>query len=491
MPRPADRYHGAMQTPGTIRIGLILADDTRHTLALRICGRRCRVQSDGPAALHAGSGETLEASLHGSQVRVRSARGELSGPRVRIEPLEPLPLRAAEGIELRGVPAGRGFHWHKTIDATYPGTIELRAHERGLIAVNEVTLEDYLAGVITAEMGPDCPAALLEAQAIVARSWLLAMREPKHADEPFDRCGDDCCQRYQGTTYLSEAAMRAIDATRGRVLTAPDGSVLDANYAKSCGGISEHPQAVWGLDKPGLAPVIDAPPDAPERERFAWIAEHRGRSPSTGQPPSRLSHEPADATPCCAAYGPMPEAFVEEYLCGSWLARTRIWCSPRCVPVEDIGRYLGRVDQPRDYFRWDTTVPRETVEQLLRQHVPDCRRLAELCDVTITRRGTSGRAIEAIAEWLDRRDQRRRTPLTSEYTIRQVLHPAFLYSSAILIEPRRDAAGRLRGLHLRGAGWGHGVGLCQIGALGMALAGCSSDEICLHYYPHAALSTLP
>ncbi len=469
-----------LRSERTVRIGLIVAADGRRRVELRLCGVRGRLVADGRLVRELDDGRALVAGLDAGAVRFVCDEVAGRGSCVRIEPAGPCALEPRRGIEVRDVPAGRGFHWRKDICATYPGAVELIGDPRGLIVVNEVGLEDYLAGVITAEMGPDCPSALLEAQAIVARSWLIAMREPKHADAPFDRCNDDCCQRYQGTTHLAAAAIRAIDATRGRVLVAADGSVLDANYAKSCGGISEHPRAVWGIDKPGLVPVIDAPPDAPEHERFAWVAVHGGQPPPAGEADSRARLSPLPNA--------MPEAFIEEYLAGSWLARTRVWCSPRCVPVEAIGRYLGRVDEPDDYFRWQTSVSRETVERLLRQHVAECRELAELRDVHITRRGVSGRAIEAVVEWLDVQSRARRTLLTSEYRIRQVLHPRFLYSSAVLVEPLRDTGGRLVSLRLRGAGWGHGVGMCQIGALGMALAGRRADEICRHYYPQARLA---
>ncbi len=112
---------------------------------------------------------------------------------------------------------------------------------RGLLVINAVPLEAYLAGVVTAEMSAACPAHLLKAQSIAARSWLLAMTEAKHANEPFERCNDDCCQRYQGTTNLTEAAIAAVAATRGQVLCDPDDRILDANYASVVVGLPNPP----------------------------------------------------------------------------------------------------------------------------------------------------------------------------------------------------------------------------------------------------------
>ena len=440
----------------TVRIGIVLDEDAMNELRLRVPERRHTLDSDGGSPRRLSPRARLTVRRVGDVLAVRVGETpETTARLLRVVCASPPPLTPGVGVLVHDVVAGRGFHWQKRIDQTLTGMIELRAGPHGVVLVNELPLEDYLAGVITAEMGGACPAALLKAQCVVARSWLLAMTEPKHRDEPFDRCNDDCCQRYQGTGDLSPAALDATRATRGQVLLAPTGVVLDANYAKSCGGVSETPVAVWGLEKPGISPVVDAPPDAAERRFF-----------------------------------PVTEQNLDEYLDGAWLQTSRCYGSPNVVPVDAIGRYLGRVDTTDDYFRWTVRYERRVLEDLLREKIPDARELAELRDIHVRARGVSGRAYAVGLEWQDTRGEMVRSRLDSEYRIRQVLHRKFLYSSAFAVRLERELTGAIRAITLRGAGWGHGVGMCQIGALGMALCAIDYETICRHYYPKAELATV-
>lgn len=439
-----------------VRIGIILDQDGQNAVHLDLPIQPYNLTSPGYRDAVLAPRTHVEIRRVGAGLELRSGTAPAQRvPVLRLAPATPTPLTPAAGVLVHDIVAGRGFHWQRRIDQTLAGTLEFSAGRNGVVLVNELPLEDYLAGVITAEMSGACPADLLKAQCVVARSWLLAMTEPKHVDEPFDRCNDDCCQRYQGNGDLSPTALAAARDTRGVTLLAPTGAVLDANYAKSCGGISETPWAVWGLEKPGISPVVDAPPDAPERRFF-----------------------------------PVTDENLDEYLDGAWLQTTRCYCSPLVVPVDAIGRYLGRVDTTDDYFRWTMCYARSELEQLLREKLDDARGLAELRDVRVRARGVSGRAYIVEAEWADADGQIIRRRIESEYRIRQVLHRKFLYSSAFAVRPERDAAGALTSVTLRGAGWGHGVGLCQIGALGMALCGIDYETICRHYYPKAQLATV-
>ncbi len=435
-----------------VRVGIVLDEDGDAVVRLTTPAGPCRLESATGPPRTLPPGTAVTATRAGGGLRIEAGGAAHAALGVRLTPLRG-ELAPGQGTGVHGVVAGRGFHWQRRIDVTLGGVVELRPGRRGVVVVNELPLEDYLAGVITAEMSGACPAALLEAQCVVARSWLLAMTEPKHADAPFDRCNDDCCQRYQGTDDLSATALAAVRRTRGVLLRSPSGGVLDANYAKSCGGISETPVAVWGLAKPGITPVVDAPPDAPERRFY-----------------------------------PITEANLEEYLDGEWVRTTRCYCSPNVVPRDAIGRYLGRVDTPDDYFRWTKSYGRAELEALLRTKLGDADELVELCDLRVRARGVSGRAYIVEAQWRDAHGAAVVRRIESEYRIRQVLHPKFLYSSAFAVRPERDADGRLTRVTLRGAGWGHGVGLCQIGALGMALSGHDYQTICRHYYPRATLA---
>ena len=240
-----------------VRVGIILDQDAQEAVYLQLPGQSYTMVGGAgvsPDVTALQPYTTLEVKHAGDALAVRigneavatvkSLRFSCSTPTHR---LEAGATRPGAGVLVRDVVAGRGFHWQKRIDQTLAGTVELLLGQRGVVLVNELPLEDYLAGVVTAEMSGACPGDLLKAQCVVARSWLLAMSEPKHDAEPFDRCNDDCCQRYQGTGDLSATALEAVRATRGLVLLNPAGGVLDANYAKCCGGVSETPPHLFFL----------------------------------------------------------------------------------------------------------------------------------------------------------------------------------------------------------------------------------------------------
>ncbi len=178
---------------------------------------------------------------------------------------------------------------------------------------------------------------------------------------------------------------------------------------------------------------------------------------------------------------PANKADLDEYLSGSWLQSTDVYCSPVVVPEETITRYLGRVDQTGKYFRWRKTLTQESLRQSLvkRGGIED---LAEVVDLRPGNRGRSGRLEKLEVEYRTAAGDRKVCWIESEYSIRAALSIQFLYSSAFLLECDRDQAGRLLNVTLVGGGWGHGAGLCQIGALGMALRNHSYQEILLHYY---------
>ncbi len=441
-----------------VRVGVVLDADAMPAIEMAV-----------PDAAH----EIAAAGSAGQPIRAARVRAQLAGAGVSLAvnggapqtaaswslaPREPRPPARGAGVLVKDVVAGRGFHWHKRVDQTLAGRIELLPGRRGVVLVNELPLESYLAGVITAEMSSRCPAEFLRAQCIVARSWLLAFTEPKHDADPFDRCNDDCCQRYQGTGDLGETAIDAVESTRGRVLVADDGRVVDANYSKSCGGVVELPEHVWGVHKPGLAAVVDAPADS-----------------------------------LAARFLPVTDENIHEYVEGDWLRQTDVYCSPRVVPEEELGRYLGRVDETGRYFRWSKRYRREELEDLFRRRVPEAAELVCLRGLSVTRRGVSGRATEIAVDFDDTSGRRRQIRIRDQYRIREVLHDRFLYSSAFLVRVERDPQspdGPPRVISLRGAGWGHGAGMCQIGALGMSLRGIDHERIVTHYFPKADLRRL-
>lgn len=439
----------------TVRIGVVLVEDAMDTIALRLpAAEYSIVDADGATRVASGARILVKIAGEGAVSLVVNDEPAKASAKWVISPKVSSVPKRGDGILVRDVVAGRGFHWQKHVDQTLAGTIEILPEAKALVLVNELPLEAYLAGVITSEMSSKCPAEFLRAQCVTARSWLLAFTEPKHHHTPFDRCNDDCCQRYQGTGDLSDGATDAAESTRGLVLMAA-GKVVDANYSKSCGGIVELPEYVWGAHKPGLGPAVDAP-DSSGVHKFV----------------------------------PVTDANLNEYLTGDWIKTTDVYCSPHVIPEDQLGQYLGRVDETGHYFRWRVKYSHDELLGMLKKKMPELAGMTRFEDLRVTERGVSGRAISIVLSFLDGKGQPTEVKVRDQYRIRQILHASFLFSSAFQVESERDGAGRCTSITLVGAGWGHGAGLCQIGALGMSLCGKDFKSIVKQYFPEAELKKL-
>ena len=323
-------------------------------------------------------------------------------------------LRPQSGIRLFDVVAGRGFHWEKRIVASYPGALKFLPHHGCLIVVNEVPFEQYLQCVVASEMSADCPREFVAAQAIAARSWAWVFLRNKHPDMPYTICNDDCCQRYQGTSFLTTANAWI---GRGKYLVAANGTTVPTYYSKSCGGVSELPENVFGFSCPGISSVIDGP-DAQGKD------------------------------------------FCD--LGGSILSR-----------------YLGAVDEGGTYHRWKAHLTNSELCALLKEKA-GIDWVSSVTGLVPLETGASGRILQLRIDYKLHNGAVGAVTLPDQYEIRRVLHPAFLLSSAFEIR-WIEAAERV--VELDGKGWGHGVGLCQIGAVNMALQGFSAEQILKHYFP--------
>lgn len=362
---------------------------------------------------------------------------------------------------------GIDFHWQRKEAQHFQGTLLIIAGPDGLAIINELPLEAYLVSVISSEMSATCPPEALRAHAIISRSWLLAqLNNPvEQADKitiqsdrleiikwygrenhaGFDVCADDHCQRYQGISKaFSEAAFGAIRDTRGHVLVFED-EVCDARYSKSCGGMTELYSAAWeDKNVPYLAAVYDGETDL------------RGYD-----------------LPLTA------EANAER-----WIAsKPEAYCNTDSA--EFLARILPGFDQETlDFYRWEVVYSEEELREILLSRAGlDVGRITGLEPV---KRGESGRIVK-----LKITGERGAVTIGKELEIRRALSRSHLYSSAFVVETEKDEATGLAGrFRLRGAGWGHGVGLCQIGAAVMADLGRDHAEILAHYFRGAALKTL-
>ena len=365
---------------------------------------------------------------------------------------------------LHDVTIGVRFHWERKEEQTFPGELILLAVGEGkLTAVNELPVEEYLASVVSSEMSGEAPAEFLRAHAIASRSWLVAMlqlrgrmagekRGPERTirregeivrwydredHDRFDVCADDHCQRYQGVTRPAAGrAAEAVRATRG-VFLVRDGEICDARYHKACGGMTEDYATCWEEKTvPYLSHISDAAmPLAPVRTE-------------------------ADA--------------------GRWiLSRPDVYCNTN--NSELLKKILPAFDrETTDFFRWQVDYAREELEEILRKKSGiDFGRLQ---NITPLERGPSGRIRRLRIE-----GSKNSITVGKELEIRRWLSPSHLMSSAFIVSAARDVCGVPARFSFHGAGWGHGVGLCQIGAAVMAEKGFKAEEILHHYFKGAAL----
>jgi SpoIID/LytB domain protein len=423
----------------------------------------------------AGSGETLRgparASVSGASVVIEcGGKRSVCDSGVQLSPSE----RGGASFLIRGVTIGIRFHWERKEDQRFRGTLRLVAKGGDVVAINVVPVEDYLSSVISSEMSASSSVNLLKAHAITSRSWLLAQlersgelkeggrrytttsREPDRLVRWYDReehdlydvCADDHCQRYQGVTKsYTDAVSQAVEQTRGQVLMY-DGRICDARFSKSCGGITEPFGKVW---QPVDIPYLVSVPDI--------------------MPPDRLP-----------GFLSLPDVSRED------LAERWIRSSPPAFCNTADPRILSQVllkydQETTDFYRWKVEYTQEYLAALIREK--SGVDFGAILDLAPVERGPSGRLtlLKIVGE-------KKTLTIGKELEIRRTLSLSHLYSSAFVVA-RRDVAGKVPGSFvLRGAGWGHGVGLCQIGAAVMGDRGYSPESILSHYFPGTVISRL-
>ena len=379
------------------------------------------------------------------------------------------PVRYRESsFELNDVTIGIQFHWERKEDQTFKGSLEIRIENEKLTAINILPLEDYLISVISSEMSATSNLDLLKAHAIISRSWLLAQTDKSKSitesgksyqsvvetsdeyirwydredHQNFDVCADDHCQRYQGITRQSTALVeQAVAETRG-MLIMHDGKICDARFSKSCGGISETFENVW---EPEIHPYLQSIVDNPE------LAE--GFDPD-------LTNEDAAQKWIRNA----PEAFCNTH------------------DKQVLAQVLNDYDQETtDFYRWKLVYQQADLAELIaRKSGRDFGRIIDLIPVE---RGLSGRLkkLKIVGTKLT-------LTIGKELEIRKTLSESHLYSSAFVVDKQEIEGGIPAQFILTGAGWGHGVGLCQIGAAMMGAKGYKYDQILLHYFRGATIS---
>ncbi len=340
-------------------------------------------------------------------------------------------------ITLRNVEVGSGYHWARNETRTYGGEIELRISAAGkLSAINVVEIELYLRGVVAGEMANSFPSEALKAQAIVSRTLFFNTFGRFHRDSDFDVCDDVHCQAYVGLIRNSEAVENAVHDTKGLVLTFHD-ELCTASYSAVCGGHTANASEVWDSDgEPYLQGVLDTRKDI---GKFDLSNEENARIWIQGKPD--------------------------------------VCCNLEMAGRPDFGRYAEK------YFRWEQKISNaELRKSVLERTGVD---VGEVVDITPVKRGVSGRL--AAIDILGIEDH---VVVKKELNIRRALSPTALYSACFIVAKETNAAGGIDTFVFKGAGWGHGVGLCQLGAAVRAQEGQKVSEIVQHYYPGTVIKQL-
>ncbi|QQS35901.1 MAG: SpoIID/LytB domain-containing protein [Ignavibacteriales bacterium] len=373
-----------------------------------------------------------------------------------------------ESFLVKDVTIGKKFHWERKEKQRFIGTLKLIKDNGKLTVINILPLEKYLVSVISSEMSAKSSLQLLKAHAIVSRSWLLSNIKSRtlktkssfgefhetgseyikwysrEEHEHFDVCADDHCQRYQGITKISsEGARKAVEQTNGIVLLY-DNSICDARYSKSCGGVTESFENVWEPVKYDyLTSIVDYKFDQ-DNYNIDFSSEQNVRKWIVSNPPA--------------------------------------FCNTKDDTI--LNQVLPAFDQEtKDFYRWKVEYSQEEISSIIK--TKSGYDFGNIIDLVPVERGASGRLVILKIVGSDKS-----LVVGKELEIRKYLSLSHLYSSAFVVD-RLDVKENIPGKFLiRGAGWGHGVGMCQIGAAVMSQQGYQFDEILLHYFKDVKLKKL-
>ena len=385
------------------------------------------------------------------------------------------PQSADASFSLSDVTIGVNFHWERKETQTFLGTLHFVVESDKICAINELPVERYLESVISSEMSATSSLELLKAHAVISRSWLLAqMKKRREVAESgnnffsfvkkddrlirwydredhtiFDVCADDHCQRYQGITKeTSPHVAEAIRQTKGQILMDGD-DICDARFSKCCGGVTEEFQYCWE----------DTPKNYLSSVRDIIQGVKSVGSASTAPLPSLQDEAAADA----------------------WIrSNPPAFCNTTDKKI--LSQVLNDYDQETaDFYRWKVTLTQEKLKQLLDEKLK--MNFGDILDLQAEERGKSGRISKLRIVGTEKT-----FVIGKELEIRRALSDTHLYSSAFVVDRCDiDEKGVPQRFDIIGAGWGHGVGLCQIGAAVMGEEGFDYDAILLHYYQGAEI----
>jgi SpoIID/LytB domain protein len=444
-----------MKSQPKIQIGIIASEEIRFSLQRKFYSE---IKEEFPA------GDYMVA-VKNNQVFLKSDSGNIFCSNSFLL----TPEKSESFFELKNVIIGINFHWEQQENQRFKGSLKLIPENGKVRAVNEIDLEEYLKSVISSEMSATSSPDLLKAHAVISRSWLLAQIEKTKSiktgvglyqtsfeteDEiirwydredhhNFDVCADDHCQRYQGITKIhSGKAMEAVEETFGEVLIFDD-KIGDARFSKCCGGISENFENVWEpMRHPYLTKVVDS--------------------------------EFGDTT--CVDLRQNEEAEL-------WI-RSKPLAFCNSTDQQILSQVLPGFDQQTtDFYRWKVEYTQLEISELIKQR--SGIDFGEIIKLEAIQRGHSSRIIK-----LKITGTKKTLTVGKELEIRKWLSKSHLYSSAFVVDHLEIVNDIPQKFLLIGAGWGHGVGLCQIGAAVMGEKGYSNKAILNHYFRGSELKKL-
>jgi SpoIID/LytB domain protein len=441
-----------MNNQPEIEVGIIAKSELMFEI-------NCDFHTEQKEKLPAGEYTAL---LKNNQIVIQTRSNEINFGNL----LKLSPEKNTSYFELKNVIIGVDFHWEQKENQRFNGALKLIPEEGKVRAINLIGLEDYLKSVISSEMSSTSSPELLKAHAVISRSWLLAQIEKtkslkasgglyqtshetddeiirwydREDHKNFDVCADDHCQRYQGITKIhSEKALQAVEETRGEVLMF-ENKICDARFSKCCGGVSENFENVW----------------EPVRHRYLTKV---------------VDSEFGDTT--CVDLRQEDEADL-------WIRnKPHAFCNTTDQKI--LSQVLPDFDQKTtDFYRWKVEYSQKELAELIKKR--SGIDFGEIVKLEQVKRGHSSRLIK-----LKIHGTKKTLTVGKELEIRKWLSESHLYSSAFVVDHLEVKNGIPQKFVLTGAGWGHGVGLCQIGAAVMGEKGYSYKKILSHYFKDAEL----
>ena len=469
-----------MEKTPEIEIGIVSAEEIRFRLntPYRLSGTEEIALGEGMAMISSNGKISVFIKDSGLiPAKKKSRKTPAVKPDTDFALLEPM-IPGKTDFELYNVVIGIQFHWERKEKQRFIGNLKFIQDSGSIVAVNILPIEDYLVSVISSEMSTTSSPEFLKAHAVISRSWLLAQKEKafglhqsgeayravsetpdeycrwydREDHKLFDVCADDHCQRYQGITKaFAKISEEAVRSTCGEVLTFQD-RICDARFSKCCGGITENFENNW---EPVIHPYLTKVRDC--KDNFTTDLT-KARNCRDDLIPD-LTKEPEAEKWIRSA----PEAF----------------CNTSDKKV--LSQVLNDYDQETTtFYRWTVTLTQEQISDLLRRKTG--WDFGDIIDLIPVERGYSGRLIR-----LKIVGTKKNMTIGKELFIRKALSESHLYSSAFIVEKNSTDGALPAAFTLIGAGWGHGSGLCQIGAAMMGEKGYTYKEILTHYFKGATL----